>query len=185
MTNPDGDEVTVQNVADRAGLSLRAFYRHFPSKDELLLAVFEEAIRANAQHLQQEIAASDEPLERVRIFATEYYRSCRSGQTRHADKRLPGRKLGPFGYQLLFDHPDEAAHAFIPLVSLLRRLLDDASAAGVIPADRDNEQVAGIMLQAIMFNSFSTTITGSTTDDVPDRGDLFWGLLLHGLAGDR
>ena len=129
MTNPDGDEVTVQNVADRAGLSLRAFYRHFPSKDELLLAVFEEAIRTNAQHLQQEIAASDDPLERVRIFATEYYRSCRSGQTRHADKRLPGRKLGPFGYQLLFDHPDEAAHAFIPLVSLLRRLLDDASAA--------------------------------------------------------
>ncbi len=185
MTNPDGDEVTVQNVADRAGLSLRAFYRHFPSKDELLLAVFEEAIRANAQHLQQEIAASDEPLERVRIFATEYYRSCRSGQTRHANRRLPGRKLGPFGYQLLFDHPDEAAHAFIPLVSLLRRLLDDATAAGVIPADRDNEQVAGIMLQAIMFNSFSTTITGSTTDDVPDRGDLFWGLLLHGLAGDR
>ena len=45
MTDPDGDEVTVQNVVDRAGLSLRAFYHHFPSKDELLLAVFEEAIR--------------------------------------------------------------------------------------------------------------------------------------------
>ena len=58
-------------------------------------------------------------------------------------------------------------------------------AADFIPAGRDNEQVAGIVLQAIMFNSFSTTITGSTTDDVPDRGDLFWGLLLHGLAGDR
>ena len=95
MTNPDGDEVTVQNVADRAGLSLRAFYRHFPSKDELLLAVFEEAIRANAQHLQQEIAASDEPLERVRIFATEYYRSCRSGQTRHAEQAPPRSKARP------------------------------------------------------------------------------------------
>jgi AcrR family transcriptional regulator len=185
MTAPDGAELTVQNVADRAGLSLRAFYRHFPSKDDLLLAVFGEAIRATASHLERELAGSDDPLDRVRIFATEYYRSCRSGQTQHSDQVLPGRQLGPFGYRLLFDHPVDAAHAFAPLVTLLRSLLDDATAAGDIRGGRDNEQVAGMMLQAIMFNSFATTVTGTATDDVPERGPLLWDLLLHGLAGAR
>jgi hypothetical protein len=147
--------------------------------------VFGEAIRATASHLERELAGSDDPLDRVRIFATEYYRSCRSGQTQHSDQVLPGRQLGPFGYRLLFDHPVDAAHAFAPLVTLLRSLLDDATAAGDIRGGRDNEQVAGMMLQAIMFNSFATTVTGTATDDVPERGPLLWDLLLHGLAGAR
>ena len=165
MSNPDAGDLTVQNVAERAGLSLRAFYHHFPSKDDLLLAVFEEAIQTTARSLDQEVAASADPLERLRIFTIEYYRTCRTGRTEHSDQRLPGRNLGQFAYQLLFDHPEEAAHAFAPLVSSLRRLLDDAAAAGAIRSGGDHEQVAGIVLQSIMFNGFATTITGSTTDD--------------------
>jgi AcrR family transcriptional regulator len=184
MSNPDAGDLTVQNVAERAGLSLRAFYHHFPSKDDLLLAVFEEAIQTTARFLDDEVATSADPLERLRIFATEYYRTCRSGRTQHSDQRLPGRNIGQFAYQLLFDHPREAAHAFAPLVSSLRRLLDDAAAAGAIRPGRDHEQVAGIVLQSIMFNGFATTITGSTTDDYSGRGDLFWELLAHGLAGE-
>lgn len=183
MSNPDGDELTVQNVVDRSGLSLRVFYHHFAGKYELILAVFEEAIRTTARHLDQEVATADDPLERLRIFTTEYYRICRSGQPRHSEQRLPGRSMGQFAYQLLFDHPEEAAHAFTPLVATLQRLLEDAAAAGEIQAGLDHEQVAGIVLQAIMFNSFATTVTGSTTDDVPGRGDLFWEVLIHGLAG--
>jgi AcrR family transcriptional regulator len=184
MSDPDAGDPTVQNVAERAGLSLRAFYHHFPSKDDLLLAVFEEAIQTTTRSLDQEVAASADPLVRLRIFTTEYYRTCRTGRTEHSDQRLPGRHLGQFAYQLLFDHPQEAAHAFAPLVSSLRRLLDDAAAADAIRPGRDHEQVAGIVLQSIMFNGFATTITGSTTDDYAARGDLFWELLSHGLAGD-
>ena len=51
--------------------------------------------------------------------------------------------MGTFAHQLLFDHPQEAAHAFIPLVSLLRQLLDDAATAGEIQAGFDHEQVTG------------------------------------------
>ena len=69
-------------------------------------------------------------------------------------------------------------------MSSLRRLLDDAAAAGAIRSGGDHEQVAGIVLQSIMFNGFATTITGSTTDDYAGRGDLFWELLAHGLAGE-
>jgi AcrR family transcriptional regulator len=183
LGDPEGAELTVQNVVDRAGLSLRSFYQHFAGKYELLLAVFEEGIRRTAFHLEQAVDTSEGPLARLETFVIEYYRLCRSGQPRHSDQRLPGRGMGQFAYQLLFDHQDEALQAFRPLVSLLVELLEDAGAAGVIQPDLDHEQVAGILLQAIMFNAFSTTITGSTTDDVPGRGELFWRVLFDGLSG--
>jgi hypothetical protein len=90
--------------------------------------------------------------------------------------------MGEFAYQLLFDHPAEASQAFRPLVVILAKLLDDASTAGAIRADLDNEQVAGVILQTIMFNSFATTITGSVTDEIAGRGDMLWTMLLDGLG---
>ena len=52
-------------------------------------------------------------------------------------------------------------------------------------ADLDTAQIAGILLQSIMFNAFATTITGATTDEVAGRGELFWAVVLTGLAGPR
>src|ERR1039458_5626042 len=37
-------DFTVQEVVDRSGMSLRSFYQHFASKDDLLLAVVEERV---------------------------------------------------------------------------------------------------------------------------------------------
>src|ERR1035441_11007398 len=44
-----GKEFTVQEVVDRSGQSLRSFYQYFAGKHELLLALFDEAIRATAE----------------------------------------------------------------------------------------------------------------------------------------
>ena len=105
------------------------------------------------------------------------------GPAQQPRAQRPNRAFGNFAHQLLYDHPQEASQAFVPLVALLRRLLDEAAAAGVINTELDREQVAGVVLQAIMFNAFATTITGSSTDESPGRGDLLWRLLLSGLAG--
>jgi AcrR family transcriptional regulator len=182
ITSPTGEDFTVQNVVDRSGLSLRSFYHHFGGKDELLLAVFEESVRTTAASLRTGIHAIEGPLDRFRYFATEYYRMCRSGRPRNSDKRVPTRAVGQFAHQLLFDHPQEASAAFAPLVAILQQVLADAAAAGAIRSDLDLEQVSGVILQSIMFNSFATTITGSWTDEVPGRGELLWEMLLHGLG---
>ena len=182
LHSPKGEDFTVQNVVDRSGLSLRSFYHHFAGKYELLLAVFEESVRTTAVHLEQLTEAVDNPLDRLRTFTTEYYRLCRSGQARPSDKRLPNRALGQFAHQLLFDHPDEAAEVFLPLVSLLRQILDDAAASGAIRSDLDREQLAGVILQTIMFNAFGATITGAATDELPGRSELLWELVLRGVS---
>ena len=58
----DGKEFTVQEVVERSGQSLRSFYQYFGGKHELLLALFEESVRATADHLRAEVAKEDTPL---------------------------------------------------------------------------------------------------------------------------
>lgn len=177
-----GDDFTIQNLVEHSGQSLRSFYHHFAGKYELLVAVFEEGIRHCAVYLEGRIEDEPDPLGRLEAFVTEYYRLCR-GNASAEGAELPSRAFGKLAHQLLYDHPDEAARAFTPLVSALRGLLDGAAAAGAIDDGLDRDQVAGAVLQAIMFNAFATTITGATSDASVDRGDLLWRLLIHGLAG--
>ena len=54
-----GKEFTVQEVVDRSGQSLRSFYQYFAGKHELLLALFDEAIRSTADRLEEQIARAE------------------------------------------------------------------------------------------------------------------------------
>ena len=63
----------------------------------------------------------------------------------------PAPVLVEFGQQLLTSHPNEAAHAFAPVVELLSRLLDEADAAGVLRPGLDRRRITGVVLQATMF----------------------------------
>ena len=65
MERTKGDTFTVQDVANEAGQSLRSFYQHFGSKDDLFLAVFEEAMRIYAMLLLRDIDRYDKPLDRL------------------------------------------------------------------------------------------------------------------------
>jgi AcrR family transcriptional regulator len=57
--------LSVSVVLDRAGLSTRAFYRHFESKDQLVAAVFLEMARAEQRRLRKRMAEVTTPVEAV------------------------------------------------------------------------------------------------------------------------
>jgi AcrR family transcriptional regulator len=182
LMNSNSGEFTVQEVVERSGQSLRTFYNYFAGKHELLLALFEESIRSAATHLQEVIAGADEPLERVHRFVVEYYEMCRL-----APKGRPAKGPAPtmveFAQQLMTSHPKEASRAFQPLVSLLEELLDDAETAGDIRPGLDRRRLAGVVLEATMFNEFSTTISGAPPlPDGREAADLLWDLLRRGIA---
>ena len=65
LERSDGGDITVQDVADEAGQSLRTLYQYFESKDDLLLALFEESMRAYARLLEKAVDELDDPLERL------------------------------------------------------------------------------------------------------------------------
>jgi hypothetical protein len=90
--------------------------------------------------------------------------------------------MADFAQQLLTAHPKEAARAFAPLVELLEEVLDEAAQAGVIREDVNNRRIAGVVLQAIMFNAFATTISGSAGDPADEAAEELWNLLLRGIG---
>ncbi len=92
-----------------------------------------------------------------------------------------------FAQELLTSHPAEAAQAFSPLVELLDELLADAKASGAIRPDLDTRRLAGVVLQATMFDPFAQSISGSISGatsghDVDADADAHWDVLLRGIG---
>jgi AcrR family transcriptional regulator len=184
MTSSSGSDFTVQEVVERSGQSLRSFYQYFAGKYELLLALFEESVRATAEQLDTVVADVDDPLERLHVFAVEYYRLCRPGPRGRSAKKSPmPTAIAGFAQQLLTEHPKEASRAFVPLVSLLEELLADAEKAGKIRKGLPHPEITGVVLQAIMFNVFAATITGASVNANGDAGaEHLWELLIQGIG---
>ena len=182
MSTSDSKDFTVQQVVERSGQSLRSFYQYFAGKYELLLALFEESVRSTAAHLESAIAEVDDPLERLRIFLTEYYWVCTPApKSRPLPKGSPNpAAIAEFAQQLLTEHPREAAQAFGPLVTLLEQVLADAAASGALRQNLNHRRLAGVMLNEIMFNAFASTISGTPVRDA--GADDLWDLVLHGIS---
>ncbi|MGH7896994.1 MAG: TetR/AcrR family transcriptional regulator [Candidatus Binatia bacterium] len=62
---------TVADVLAEAHLSTRPFYRHFQSKDELFLAVFEQDSIAASERMRARLAAAAGPLEKLGAWVDE------------------------------------------------------------------------------------------------------------------
>jgi len=181
----DGKEFTVQEVVERSGQSLRSFYQYFGGKHELLLALFEESVRATTDHLSSEVAKEDEPIDRLHRFVVEYYRLCRPASKGRTGKRgtTPTPVLVEFAQQLLTAHPADAALAYVPLVSLFGELLDAAVESGDVRSDIRRPSVTGIVLEMISFNAFSAAIAGETGKrDLDEAADEIWRLLIGGIG---
>jgi AcrR family transcriptional regulator len=178
-----GKDFTVQEVVERSGQSLRLFYQYFGGKHELLLALFEESVRSTTEFLRTQIAGEKGALERLHRFVVEYYRLCRPGSDPAPVEWTPtGPMMVDFAQQLLTSHPTEAALAFFPLVSLFREVLEEAAQAQAIRPGLRHSTIAGMALEAIMFNAFSTTIGRSSRSDGTDPAEELWDLILHGVG---
>jgi AcrR family transcriptional regulator len=177
-----GKDFTVQDVVEKSGQSLRSFYQYFGGKQELLLALFEESVRTTAEQLRARIANEKDPLERLHRFVIEYYAQCRPSPRGKGKKKAP-IALAEFAQQLMTAHPEEATHAFAPIVELFDEVLDDAVAAGAVRRDLSGRRIAGVVLEVIMFNAFSATIGGAALG--AERGDPaeeLWDLLVNGIG---
>ncbi len=181
-----GRDFTVHEVVERSGQSLRLFYQYFSGKHELLLALFEEAVRSTADFLREKIDQESDPLERIHRFVVEYYGVCRPQPPEaQLEPLYTAWVMADFAQQLLTRHPAEAALAFDPLVSLFGEVLGGAEKAGCIRSGLRHSPIAGMVLEAIMFNAFSSTIGGTSVRAVdPDPAEELWEFILHGIGSD-
>src|SRR3954468_12843741 len=77
MNSSSGREFTVQEVVERSGQSLRSFYQYFEGKYELLVALFEDALRSTAEQLRSAVDEESGAEARLRRFTVEYCAVCR------------------------------------------------------------------------------------------------------------
>ena len=126
LERSNGDRFTVQDVADEAGQSLRTLYQYFESKDDLLLAVFEESMRTYARMISEAVVELSDPLERL---AGALLASVRMRERSAAGV---GRGLARLRLELSEAEPGLVARSQLPVTSLLRDLVVDAAEAGAV-----------------------------------------------------
>jgi AcrR family transcriptional regulator len=59
---------TVREILREAGLSTQAFYRHFASKDELLVVLFEDGRRQLTEYLEHRMNRAATPADQIRAW---------------------------------------------------------------------------------------------------------------------
>jgi AcrR family transcriptional regulator len=109
---------TVAQLATRAGVSLKAFYSCFRSKDELLLALLAEDSRMGAEILADQIGARTAQVA-LRAYVFELFDMLTlEGAIGYAGVLVRERR------RLTEFHEDELRDALAPLVDLLARYID-------------------------------------------------------------
>ena len=176
ITEKGTTDFTVQEVVDRSRQSLRSFYQHFDGKHELLLALFEDALRRSADQIRAAADGQTDPLEQLRVAVHLLFELCRPDP---AAQRPLFTDLAP---QLLLSHPAEVKVAHSPMLSLFTELITGAEAAGELRSGLTPRRLAALTMQTVMFNAQSSGPADAeganslTADEV-------WEFCSHGFAG--
>ncbi len=143
--------LTIRAVLNRTGLSRRAFYERFEGKDDLVLAVFEQTIRAAADRFSEQIGTLDDPLEKLKLLVTFIVRG-RSLLMEGGHSGRRGAALSREHLRLAEARPSDLQAALAPLIDVITQALADGMAVGVIrPADPRR-------LAKLVYNLVSTTV---------------------------
>jgi AcrR family transcriptional regulator len=130
-------EPRVSEIVREAGLSNQAFYRHFRSKSELLVAVLDRGIALLASYLQHRMEGAATPTDRVREWVRGMLEQALSPQGAAATRPFVlarGRLSETF--------PQEVTRSEQQLTAPLRAAIAAAAAAGELPganAEQDAE----------------------------------------------
>jgi AcrR family transcriptional regulator len=139
-----GPSFTVQQVAARAGVSLKTLYRNFSGKDGLLLAVFEEDNRIAADLLGQMIASHESSVDRLRAFILGLFELATARP--HEDYIvLVMREY----FRLAQAHSERVEHVLTPFVDLLTAELEAAAAHGALQVRDPRREAAAVFLVTV------------------------------------
>ena len=157
----------IRDIFDAAHLGRQVFYRHFRSKDELLLIVLDESRHIVASYLAKRIAKVEGASAKLRAWI--------DGVLRQAQDPEAARRTRPFaltGRRLEAQFPAQYARSQVVLTQLLTDVIRDGLDEGVF-ASRDPEQDAQIIYDAVFMRQnrhllLRTVPTRQAGDDLHD-----------------
>lgn len=176
ITKTGSTDFTVQQVVDASKQSLRSFYQHFDGKHELLLALFEDALRRATDQIRAAATAQEDPLDRVRVAVQLLFELSRP------DPAAQRPLFTDFAPRLLISHPAEVRGAHAPLLTLLTELLTEAEEAGDLRTGVNPRRAAALTMQTVMFVAQSAS--ASDEEDLPVlTAEEVWDFCSRGFAG--
>jgi AcrR family transcriptional regulator len=172
-------EFTIQEVVERSKQSLRGFYEYFEGKDELVLALFEETVRESDDDIRAAVDAETDPLERLHVFAIRLHDWCDPGEAPRKRGRHNRRAISEFSMRLAGNYSERVRVSLAPSSKLLRELIDEAVAAGVVDVE-DSRRAAAFVQSTVIYSWFSNRLVDDTARFT---GEDTWTFCLRGLGG--
>jgi AcrR family transcriptional regulator len=174
-----GSSFTTQELVKEAGVALQTFYRYFASKDQLLLAVFEDMISEFCAALRIQVRDMTDPIERLRFCVTVAVQQASSG----GDDAAGPRFITSEHWRLQQEHPQEIGIAIRPFSDLIAeeiQLAVDAGALHTAVPQRDAWHVTQLVMA--VFHHYAFAETEEAADEVAEQ---LWQFCLAGLGGVR
>ncbi|WP_327398270.1 TetR/AcrR family transcriptional regulator [Streptomyces phaeochromogenes] len=151
---------SINQIAQRAGVGSGTLYRNFPTRESLVLAVYQDEV-ARITGTAPDLLAQMPPLEALRHWTTDLVEAMRR-------KHGLGDALGPGAHQAISEQ------SYGPVIAAITQLLDAGKKDQSIRADAD----PGDFLQ----------LTGAlwrATSSPQDRAPHMLALILDGLRTNR
>jgi AcrR family transcriptional regulator len=153
-------DFTVIEVVERSKTSLRSFYQHFSTKDELLLALIDK-IMSESTRVWREDTDDLPPVSALRELIN---RMCTPAETTTQDK--VNRGLTYYNDHLAEALPREYARVLSPLHQLIKDIIIRGIADGSFREDLEVDATAALIMQSAL-GAMRLQVLGAELSGVP------------------
>ncbi len=136
-------DFTVQEVVDRSGLSLRSFYQHFATKDDLLLALIEVTVHQHVGAARQQVDAASDPVSKLEVVLRTMFGS------RETDDPA-SRGLALFHRHVADSRTDEYVAILQPYMDTVVEIVQAGVSAGTFRDDISVEVMADLVIHTVV-----------------------------------
>lgn len=170
-------DFTVLEVVERSKTSLRSFYQHYSTKDELLLALVDKIMSESTAHWRADIAELD-AVAALRALVEKI-----SAPAASTKQDSINRGLTFFNDHLAESRPQEYARVLAPLHALIRDIIAAGIAEGVFRSDPDTDTTAALIMQTLL-GALRLRALGAELNGTPIEGRHIFGFCAHSLLKD-
>ena len=170
-------DFTVLEVVERSKTSLRSFYQHFSTKDELLLALIDKIMAESTRKWREETTG----LRSAAALRLLIDRICAPAESTTQDSI--NRGLTFYNDHLAETLPREYARVLLPLHELIQDILNRGIAEGTFRGDLDVNATAALIMQTVL-GAMRLRVLGVELNGVPIDANHIYEFCTSGLAND-
>jgi AcrR family transcriptional regulator len=171
-------DFTVLEVVERSKTSLRSFYQHFSTKDELLLALIDKIMSESTRKWRQDTTG----LQSTAALRVLIDRICRPAESTTQDR--VNRGLTDYNDHLAETLPREYARVLLPLHELIKDIINRGIAEGTFHRGLDVDATAALIMQSAL-GAMRLRVLGAELNGVPVDADHIFDFCLGALVGSR